>query len=92
MFRFATLISRDGALAPVAYCRTDWRPGDVLGPCAFARSDWKSGDVIPQRAGRSLRVVAVIPRELSGVVPMLVVEPAGGGRASPGVGPVRRHA
>ena len=34
--------------------------GDALGPVAFVRSDFKPGDVIPQGQGHSLRVTAVV--------------------------------
>ena len=58
MFRFA-LVTTDG---------------DALGPVAFARSDFKPGDVIPQGRGRSLRVTAVVEPDREDELLLLVVE------------------
>jgi hypothetical protein len=51
------------------------RDGETLGPVAFARSDFKPGDLIPQGRGASLRVVNVIEAESEDEYPLLVVEP-----------------
>jgi hypothetical protein len=48
--------------------------GDALGPVAFARSDFKPGDVIPQGRGASLRVVNVVEPDRDGELPLLVVD------------------
>lgn len=51
--------------------------GESLGVVSFARPDFAAGDEIPQGAGRSLRVVAVVAPEADGELPLLVVEQAG---------------